>query len=225
MRILLIEDDEKLSSFLMKGLKEDGFTVDRAMDGEDGLFLALHETYDVAVVDIMLPKKDGLSVIEELRMAKNQIPILILSAKKSVEERVEGLRAGSDDYLPKPFAFVEFLARIHALIRRATSVHSSTTLKAGDLVLDRLAHQVSRAGQKIDLNPKEFAILEYLMRHAGEVISRTMLMDHVWGFQFDPSTNVVDVHICHLREKIDKGFGAQMIATIRGVGYVLHVPQ
>ena len=225
MRILLIEDDELLCCFLKKGLVENGFAVDSALDGEEGLYLALTEPYDLMVIDIMLPQKDGLTVIEELRKAKRQIPILILSAKISVEERVHGLQIGSDDYLTKPFAFVELLARIHALLRRSSSKDNSNRLQLGNLVVDRLTHQVNRSEKKIDLKPKEFAILEYLMCHAGEIVSRTMLMDHVWNCQFDPCTNVVDVHICHLREKIDKGFESQMIYTIRGLGYVLKIPE
>ena len=221
MRILLIEDDDKLASFIVRGLQEDGFTVDWIDDGEKGLDMSLAEDYDLLLVDIMLPSRDGLSLIKELRKIKSKVPILILSAKRSVEEKVEGLHMGSDDYLTKPFAFVELLARIHALIRRSTNTNNSRSLTVGDLALDQLRREVTRGTRKITLTAKEFSILEYLMMHQGKVVSRTMLMDHVWGFQFDPSTNIVDVQICHLREKISKNKDKQMIHTIRGVGYVL----
>ncbi len=216
-----MEDDSVLASFIIKGLKENGFAVDHSIDGEDGLHLALSENYDILVVDIMLPKKDGLAVIEKVRQQKPLVPILILSAKRSVEEKVHGLRVGSDDYMTKPFAFVELLARIHALLRRVTiSGVNSYELRAGDLVLNKVSHEVRRKNTKINLKPKEFYILEYFMSHPGEVITRTMLMEHIWDFQFDPTTNIVDVHVCHLREKIDNNFEDKLIQTIRGVGYV-----
>ncbi|WP_372367976.1 winged helix-turn-helix domain-containing protein [Candidatus Uabimicrobium sp. HlEnr_7] len=221
MRILLIEDDQKIVSFVKKGLEESGFAVDHAADGEEGLHMALLEPYDVMIVDLMLPKKDGLSLIETLRQQQVTTPIMILSAKRSVEERVLGLQKGSDDYLVKPFAFTELLARIRALLRRGTSNVNSHSLQIGNLYLDRLSYTVTRDEKIIDLKPKEFDILEYMMKHNGQVVTRTMLMEHVWNFQFDPTTNVVDVHMCRLRDKIDKQFDHKMIHTIRGVGYVI----
>ncbi len=220
MRILLVEDDTPLASFICKGLKEHGFSVDHSSDGEDGLHLAITEAYDAIVVDIMLPKKDGFSLVKEVREKKSTLPILILSAKRSVEERVKGLKLGSDDYLTKPFAFVELLARINALLRRSSSIPLSNTIEAEDVLLNRLTRKVYRGEKEIFLQPKEFAILEYLMSHKAEVVSRTMLLESVWDIQFEPSTNIVDVHICHLREKINEGFEGNLIQTIRGVGYV-----
>lgn len=221
MRILLVEDDEKIVSFVKKGLEESGFAVDHAKDGEEGLHMALKEPYDVMIIDLMLPKRDGLSLIEVLRQQQVVTPIIILSAKRSVEERVLGLQKGSDDYMVKPFAFTELLARIRALLRRGTSNVNSYSLQVGELYLDRLTYTVKRGDSDIELKPKEFDILEYMMKHSGQVVTRTMLMEHVWNFQFDPSTNVVDVHMCRLRDKIDKKFDHKMIHTIRGVGYVI----
>jgi two-component system OmpR family response regulator len=221
MRIILVEDDEKIASFVRKGLQEAGFAVDHAIDGREGLHLALTAPYDAAIIDIMLPKLDGLQLIEELRRQKINTPVLILSAKRSVDDRVRGLQKGSDDYLTKPFAFSELLARVQALIRRASGSAEPTSLMVGDLSLDLLSRKVLRSGKQLDLQPREFALLEYLMRNAGRVISKTMIMEHVWEYHFDPETNVVEARICRLREKIDKDATKKMIHTIRGVGYVL----
>jgi len=225
MRILLVEDDKKIASFVMKGLKEAGFAVDLAINGEDGLHLALTAPYDAAIIDVMLPKLDGLQLIEELRQQKVNTPVLILSAKRSVDDRVRGLQKGGDDYLTKPFAFSELLARVQALIRRAHGSVEPTSLTIGDLSLDVLSRKVLRSGRQFDLQPREFALLEYLMRNAGRVVSKTMIMEHVWDYNFDPETNVVEARICRLREKIDKGFDKKLIQTIRGVGYVLRADQ
>jgi two-component system, OmpR family, response regulator len=221
MRALLIEDDEVISSFVRKGLKEAGFIVDHANDGESGLHVALAETYDIAIVDLMLPKLDGLSLIAELRGKKPELPIMILSAKRTVDDRVKGLETGSDDYLTKPFSFSELLARVNALIRRATGVVSPTKLEVGDLSIDLLPREVIRSGRKIELQPKEFALLEYLMRNTGRVVSKTMIMEHVWDLNFDPQTNIVEVRISKLRDKIDKDYENKLIHTVRGAGYVL----
>jgi two-component system, OmpR family, response regulator len=221
MRILVVEDDNKIGSFVLKGLRQAGFAVDRAADGETGLDLVLTRAYDAAVIDIMLPKRDGLAVIEELRRQKVNTPLIILSAKRSVDERVRGLQAGGDDYLTKPFAFSELLARVQALIRRSTGTVAPTSLSVGDLSLDLLTRETMRAAKKIDLQPREFMLLEYLMRNAGKVISKTMILEHVWDYSFDPQTNVVDVLVCRLRNKIDKDVATKMIQTVRGVGYVL----
>ena len=221
MRILVVEDDKKIASFVVKGLKQDGFAVDHAANGEDGLHLALHEPYDAAIVDIMLPKLDGLSLVEEMRRSKVNTPVLILSAKRSVDDRVKGLQKGSDDYLTKPFAFSELLARIRALIRRGTGPTELTHLRVGDLSMDLLSREVTRQDKRIDLKPLDFALLEYLMRNAGRVVSKTMIMEHVWGYDFDPGTNVVEARICKLREKIEKEFHRKLIHTMKGVGYVL----
>lgn len=221
MRILLVEDDKKTASFIAKGLQQDGFAVDHAADGEDGLHLALSEPYDAAVIDIMLPKQDGLSIIEELRKHRINTPVIILTAKRSVDDRVRGLQTGGDDYLTKPFAFSELLARLRALIRRASGGSQPTRLAVGALSLDLLSREVVRGERKLDLQPREFALLEYLMRHAGEVVSRTMLLEHLWGYDFDPQTNVVDVLLCRLRKKLETEPGEALIHTIRGVGYVL----
>ncbi|MBL7187089.1 MAG: response regulator transcription factor [Phycisphaerae bacterium] len=221
MKILIVEDDTRTASFIMKGLKQAGFVVEHAPDGEDGLYRASTESYDAAVVDIMLPKLDGLALIDELRRRKATIPVIILSAKRSVDDRIKGLRAGGDDYLVKPFAFSELLARIQALIRRANSVAEPTTLTVGDLSLDLLRRKVLRVGKEIELQPREFALLEYLMRNAGMVVSKTMIMEHVWDYNFDPQTNVVEARICRLRDKVDRSFDNKLIHTIRGVGYVL----
>jgi two-component system OmpR family response regulator len=221
MRILLVEDDNKIASFILKGLKEASFAVDHAVNGEDGLHLALTEVYDAAIIDIMLPKLDGLKIIEALRRQKINTPVLILSAKRSVDDRVRGLQTGSDDYLTKPFAFSELLARIQALIRRASGSVEATSLTVGDLSMDLLSRKVTRLGKRIDLQPREFALLEYLMRNAGRVVSKTMIMEHVWDYNFDPETNVVEARICRLREKIESRFDKRLIQTIRGIGYVL----
>jgi DNA-binding response OmpR family regulator len=221
MRILVVEDDKKIASFVARGLKEAGFAVDQAENGEDGLHLALAHPYDTAVVDSMLPKLDGLSLIEELRKKKVLTPVLILSARRSVDDRVKGLQAGGDDYLTKPFSFVELLARVQALIRRASRETEPTRLVAGDLAIDLLAREVTRAGSRIDLQPREFALLEYLMRNAGRVVSKAMILEHVWGYDFDPLTNVVDVLVSRLRNKVDRQFEKKLIQTHRGVGYAL----
>jgi two-component system OmpR family response regulator len=223
MRILLVEDDLKIASFVLKGLKEAGFAVDHAADGEEGLYMALTEPYDTAIIDIMLPKLDGLTLIEELRRKKMNTPVIILSAKRSIDDRVKGLQTGSDDYLTKPFAFSELLARVQALIRRASRTSEPTVLSAGDLSMDLLTREVARTGSEIELQPHEFALLEYLMRNAGRVVSKTMILEHIWDYNFDPQTNVVDVLVCRLRNKVDRDFDNKMIHTIRGVGYVLKV--
>ena len=224
MRILIVEDDKKIASFIEKGLKAAGFAVDHAADGEEGLDLALTEPYDAAIVDLMLPKRDGLSVIETLRREKINTPVIILSAKGSIDDRVKGLQIGSDDYLTKPFAFSELLARVQALIRRSTGAAEPTRLTVGDLSMDLLTRDVIRNDKKIDLQPLEFSLLEYLMRNAGRVVSKTMIMEHVWDYNFDPQTNVVEARVCRLRDKIDKGYPEKLIHTIRGAGYVLKKP-
>jgi two-component system OmpR family response regulator len=221
MRLLLIEDDLKTASFISKGLKEAGFAVDHATDGETGLQLAETEPYDAAIIDLMLPKIDGLSLIETLRRQKINTPVIILSAKRSVDDRVKGLQTGGDDYLTKPFAFSELLARVQGLIRRNSGVSEPTSLTFCELSMNLLTREVVREGQEIDLQPREFALLEYLMRNRGKVVSKTMIMEHVWNYNFDPQTNVVEARICRLRDKIDRGFGTKLIHTIRGVGYVL----
>jgi len=221
MRVLVVEDDLRTASFITKGLKQEGFVVDHAVDGEEGLHLATSESYDVAVVDIMLPRLDGLALIEDLRRQGVLVPVIVLSAKSSVNDRVRGLQAGGDDYLVKPFAFSELIARIQALIRRATSVAEVSSLTVGDLRMDLIKKNVIRADEQIELQPKEFALLEYLMRNPGRVVSKTMIMEHVWDYNFDPQTNVVEARICRLRDKIDRPFKARLIHTIRGVGYVL----
>ena len=218
---MLVEDDKKIASFIVKGLKQEGFVVDHATDGEDGLHLGLHKPYDVAVIDIMLPKLDGLTLIEKMRSKKVATPVLILSARRTVDDRVKGLQRGGDDYLTKPFAFSELVARIYALMRRATGAAEPTRLEMGDLTIDILTRDVNRNGKRIDLQPREFALLEYLMRSAGRPVSKTMIMEHVWDYNFDPGTNVVEARICKLREKIEAGFDKKLIHTIKGVGYVL----
>jgi len=219
MRILVVEDDKKIASFVVNGLKQSGFAVDQAGDGEEALFRAQTISYDAAVVDLMLPKLDGLSLIQRLRAEVIRVPVLILSAKASVDDRVRGLQAGGDDYLTKPFAFSELLARLQALIRRATQTPEPTRLVVGDLTLDLLSREVQRGGEKIELQPREFALLEYLMRHANRAVTKTMILEHIFDFSFDPQTNVVDVLVHRLRGKVDKE--KAMIHTIRGVGYVL----
>ncbi len=221
MRALLIEDDETIAEFVARGLREAGFAVDRASDGDAGLEAARAQSYDVAVVDVMLPKRDGLSVIEELRRKGVMTPVLILSARRSVDDRVRGLQAGGDDYLTKPFAFAELLARVQALVRRASRTPEPTTLTVDDLVLDLLSRRVVRGETVIDLRPREFALLEYLMRNAGKVVSKTMILSHVWEYNFDPHTNIVDVLVNRLRDKVDRPFEHKLIHTVRVVGYVL----
>ena len=222
MRLLVVEDDPAIASFLVKGLREAGYAVDHAQSGGSALEMASAEAYDAAVVDVMLPGLDGLALIEEMRRRRIAVPVIILSAKRSVDDRVRGLQAGGDDYLTKPFAFAELLARVQALIRRSTaSVAEPTRLVVGDLVLDLVSRRVERAGKPLELRPREFALLEYLMRNAGKVVSKAMILSHVWDYSFDPRTNVVDVLVHRLREKVDKGFPAPMIHTVRGMGYVL----
>jgi two-component system OmpR family response regulator len=221
MRILLVEDDSKIASFIIKGFKAEGFAVDHAQDGEEGLHLASTEPYAAGIIDIMLPQKDGLAVIEDMRREKIKFPVIILSAKGSVDDRVKGLQIGGDDYLTKPFAFSELLARVQALIRRSSDQEEPTKLVAADIEMNLITREVVRGDQKIDLQPLEFSLLEYLMRNAGRVVSKTMIMEHVWDYYFDPQTNVVESRIYKLREKIDKGFPDKLIHTVRGVGYVL----
>jgi two-component system, OmpR family, response regulator len=221
MRILLVEDDKKIALFVKAGLKEAGFAVDHTPDGEDGMHLALTEPYDAAIIDIMLPRVDGLTIIDRMRAENIHTPVLILSARHTVQERVEGLQSGADDYLIKPFAFSELLARIQALLRRSAQVTAPTELKVADLTLNIVTRRVTRAGIEIDLQPLEFSLLEYLMRNVGRVVSKTMIMEHVWDYNFSPQTNVVEARICYLREKIDKTFHSKLIHTVRGVGYVL----
>jgi two-component system OmpR family response regulator len=221
MRILLVEDDQKIASFIIKGLKQAGLAVDYAADGEKGLNKALTGDYDVAVIDIMLPVLDGLSLIHEVRQQKINTPVIVLSAKRSLDDRVRGLQIGGDDYLTKPFAFSELLARVQALIRRSKGESEPVRLNFDDLSLNLLTREVARGGINIDLQPREFTLLEYLLRNAERVVSKTMIMEHVWGYNFDPQTNVVEARICRLRDKVDKPFGTKLIHTVRGVGYVL----
>ena len=221
MRALIVEDDRAIAEFVGRGLREAGFAVDQASDGEAGLELALTEPYDVAIVDLMLPQRDGLSLIDELRRRGHTTPVLILSARRSVDDRVRGLQSGGDDYLTKPFAFAELLARVQALVRRATRAPEPTTLTIGDLTLDLLSRRVTRGSAPIELRPREFALLEYLMRNPGKVVSKTMILSHVWDYSFDPQTNIVDVLVSRLREKIDRPFARKLLRTVRGVGYVL----
>ena len=225
MHILLVEDDRQTANFLQKGLTETGYVVDWADNGEDGLHLANNSQYDALIVDRMLPKRDGLSLIQSLRSQGNQTPVLILSALGEVDNRVEGLRAGGDDYLVKPYAFSELLARLQALMRRAQPTQEQTILKLRDLEMDLLKRRVTRAGTVINLQPREFVLLEYLMRHAGQAVTRTMLLEKVWDYHFDPQTNVIDVHISRLRSKIDKDFDVPLLHTARGAGYLFHAPQ
>jgi two-component system OmpR family response regulator len=219
MRILVVEDDKKIASFIVNGLKQSGYAVDHCADGEEALLRAKTVSYDAAIVDIMLPKLDGLSLVQQLRAKGIRIPILILSAKAAVDDRVRGLQAGGDDYLTKPFAFSELLARIQALIRRSSQSPEPTRLVVGDLTLDLLTREVRRNNEKIDLQPREFALLEYLMRHPNRPVTKTMILEHIFDYSFDPQTNVVDVLVHRLRSKLDKD--KAMIHTIRGVGYVL----
>ena len=221
MRVLIVEDDRTIADFVAKGLAEAGYAVDVAPDGERGIELSTATTYDVAIVDLMLPKVDGLTLIDRIRARGIRTPVLILSARRTVDDRVSGLQAGGDDYLTKPFAFAELLARVQALIRRSTGATEPTRLTVGDLSLDLLSRRTERAGRALDLRPREFALLEYLMRNPGRVLTKTMILSHVWGYSFNPGTNVVDVLVSRLREKIDRDFEPKLLHTVRGVGYVL----
>jgi two-component system, OmpR family, response regulator len=221
MRVLVIEDDKETAQFLQKSLKESGHSADLAGDGEAGLIMAKDGSYDILIVDRMLPRLDGLSVVKELRTHGLRTPVLILSALGDVDDRVKGLRAGGDDYLTKPYAYSEFLARIEALARRAVPEEQETRYAVGDLILDRLSHRVTRSGEPITLQPREYRLLEYLMKHAGQVVTRTMLLENVWDYHFDPQTNVIDVHVSRLRSKIDKGFDKPLLHTVRGAGYMV----
>ena len=218
MRLLVVEDDAKIASFVVRGLKQAGYAVDHAADGETGLILAETTDFDAAVVDIMLPKLDGLSLVKRLRAARRTVPVLFLSARSSVDDRVRGLQSGGDDYLTKPFAFSELLARVHALIRRATQAPEATKLTAGDVSLDLVTREITRAGERVELQPREFTLLAFLLRHAGRPVSKTMILEHVWDYSFDPQTNVVDVVVSRLRAKIDPDH--LRIETVRGVGYI-----
>jgi two-component system OmpR family response regulator len=221
MRVLLIEDDHQVVGYLQKALREAGAVVDHAGDGRDGLLMAVAADYDALIIDRMLPKLDGLSIVRTLRASGNRTPVLILSALGEVDDRVEGLRAGGDDYLVKPFAFAELQARLEALLRRGTGETPETRLEVADLEMDLLARTVSRAGKEVVLQPREFRLLEYLMRHAGQVVTRTMLLENVWDYHFDPQTNVIDVHVSRLRSKIDRDFDPPLLHTVRGAGYLL----
>ena len=221
MRVLVIEDDRETAQFLQRSLRESGHAADLADDGETGLSMARHGKYDIIIVDRMIPRLDGLSVVQELRGGGMRTPVLILSALGEVDDRVKGLRAGGDDYLTKPYAYTELLARIEALARRPAPEQQETRYSVGDLVLDRLSHKVTRAGEPMLLQPREFRLLEYLMKHAGQVVTRTMLLENVWDYHFDPQTNVIDVHISRLRSKIDKGFDKPLLHTVRGAGYMV----
>ncbi len=221
MRLLIIEDDRDAADYLIKALREVGHVAEVARDGEEGFALALDGDYDVLIVDRMLPRRDGLSLIGGLRGKGVRTPVLILSALGQVDDRVKGLRAGGDDYLPKPYAFSELLARIEVLARRRGGVNDDTVYKVADLELDRLSHRVMRGDTELILQPREFRLLEYLMKHAGQVVTRTMLLENVWDYHFDPQTNVIDVHISRLRSKIDKGFAKPLLHTVRGAGYVI----
>lgn len=221
MRILFVEDDRTIASFVVKGLKEANHVVDHVDNGEDGLHRALTEEYDLAIIDIMLPRLDGLSLIKELRRHNPNIPVIILSAKRSLDDVVTGLEIGSDDYLTKPFAFAELIARIQALARRSSGLPETTHLTVANLTMDLRTREVKRSGRLIGLQPREFALLEYLMRNAGRVVSKTMIMEHVWDYNFDPQTNVVETRISRLRDKIDRDFEKKLIHTVRGAGYIL----
>ena len=226
MRILLVEDDKDVAGFVVKGLREAGHTVEHADNGRDGLFLAASENFDAIILDRMLPGGiDGLRLLETLRAQDNATPVLFLSALTQVDDRVKGLKAGGDDYLTKPFAFAELLARVEALARRGKGEGPSTRLVVGDLEMDLLSRGVKRAGQKIDLQPREFRLLEFLMRHACQVVTRTMLLEGVWDYHFDPQTNVIDVHVSRLRQKIDKPFPTPLLHTVRNAGYMLRVEE
>ena len=224
MHILVIEDDTETANYIARGLKEHGHTVDQAADGKDGLFMALENDHDIIILDRMLPALDGLSMLKTLRSSGKQTPVIILSALGEVDDRVEGLKSGGDDYLVKPFAFSELLARMEVLLRRGEIKPDTGILKVADLELDRLTHKVKRAGKVINLQPREYVILEFLMQHAGQVVTRTMLLESVWEYHFDPQTNIIDVHISRLRNKIDKGFEPTLLQTVRGAGYCLQAP-
>ncbi len=224
MRALIVEDDRKIASFLAKGLKQAGWAVDHVRTGEEGLDRALSEPYDAAVIDVMLPGLDGLSLIEELRRRQVTAPVLILSARRTVDDRVRGLQSGGDDYLTKPFAFTELLARLRALVRRATGAAEPTRLTVGGLNVDLITREVRRDGRGLELQPREFSLLEYLMRNAGRPVSKAMILQHVWGYDFDPQTNVVEVLLSRLRNKVDGDRLDRMLHTLRGVGYVLRAP-
>lgn len=224
MRLLIVEDDTETAAYLAKGLGESGHVADKAEDGAQGLTMALDGDYDVLVVDRMLPICDGLTMVQKLRDVENDTPVLFLSALGEVDDRVKGLRAGGDDYLTKPYAFSELLARVEALVRRRNPEQIQTKLSVDELELDLLARKVSRAGRDIELQPREFQLLEYFMRHEGQVVTRTMLLENVWGYHFDPQTNVIDVHVSRLRAKIDKNFDTPLLHTIRGAGYSLRAP-
>jgi two-component system OmpR family response regulator len=220
-RLLLIEDDEEAAHFILKGLRESGYTVDHAADGRDGLFRATETDYDVIITDRMLPHLDGLAIVQVLRQQGRTMPVLVLSALGTVDDRVKGLRAGGDDYLTKPFAFAELLARVEALLRRKTGPQATTVLHVADLELDLLGRRAIRAGKELDLTAREFTLLEFLVRRTGQVVTRTMLLEGVWDLQFDPQTNLVDVHISRLRQAVDKGFDKPLIHTVRGAGYIV----
>jgi two-component system OmpR family response regulator len=225
MRALIVEDDPELNSYLAKGLRESGFVVEVSHDGKDGLYRATTEEFDVVVMDRMLPGLDGLAALRTLRSSGNEVPVLILSALADVDDRVEGLRAGGDDYMTKPFAFSELAARLEALMRRPRASAEVTFLSVADLSMNLLTREVKRQEQVLDLQPREFQLLEYLMRHAGQVVTRTMLLENVWGYHFDPQTNVIDVHISRLRAKIDRDFDRVLLHTVRGAGYSLREPK
>ncbi len=223
--VLLVEDDKNVAEFICNGLRDNGYLVDHVADGDMGLRRAKQGQFDTMIIDRMLPRRDGLSIIQSLRSADIQTPVLVLSALGEVDDRVKGLKVGADDYLVKPFAIEELLARVEVLIRRGEVAHSETRLSVGDLEMDLLTHKVTRAGQVFNLQPREYRLLEYLMKHAGQVVTRTMLLENVWDYHFDPQTNVIDVHISRLRQKIDKGFDTQLLHTVRGTGYVLNAPE
>jgi two-component system OmpR family response regulator len=224
MHVLLVEDDEQVASFLLKALREVGILADHATDGKEGLLQAAGGNYDVLIIDRMLPSLDGLAIVRTLRASDNNTPVLVLSALGEVDDRVEGLRAGGDDYLVKPFAFAELHARLEALMRRGVGETPETKLRVGDLEMNLLTREVTRAGQHIHIQPREFRLLEYLMRHEGQVVTRTMLLENVWDYHFDPQTNVIDVHVSRLRAKIDKEFDESLLQTVRGAGYVMRAP-
>ena len=224
MKILVIEDDAEMAAYVAKGLRQQGHAVDHAVNGRDGLFMAASEPYDLLVVDRRLPGLDGLAVVKTIRGAGIKIPVLFLTTMSGVDDRVEGLEGGADDYLVKPFAFAELVARINALGRRPPLITTDTTLKVDDLEVDLTKRTATRAGRRLDLQPREFQLLEYLMRHVGRVVTRTMLLEHIWEFHFDPRTNIVETHISRLRSKVDRGFRKELIHTVRGAGYCLRAP-
>ncbi len=225
MRLLVVEDDEKIGSFLRRGLGEAGYTVDLAADGEQGLrCFEEHPDYDAAVIDLMLPTMDGLTLIDTIRARGITTPILILSARRTVDDRIHGLQQGGDDYMVKPFSFAELLARIQALIRRDSRTRTPTTLAAGDLRMDLISRRVERDGRELELTAREYALLEYMLRNRDRILSKTSILEHIYDYSFDPQTNVVDVLVCRLRNKVDKGFGQKLIHTVRGMGYVLRTP-